>query len=109
MNSIITPNFSDNVSKAYRKLRVLKKPKYIDALKFICAFDEGVCVTDIYIYLRIEQSMASIIMRDLKFAGVVYNKRVGKHIFYFANKKVIQKIGWIADMMNDEEYEYQPA
>ena len=55
-------------------------------------------VTEIYVKLRLEQSVASQHLAILRRAGVVNTDREGKYIYYSLNK---QRIGEIADLVED--------
>ncbi len=50
-------------------------------------------VTEIYIKLRIEQSIASQHLSILRRSGVVLSKRTGKFIYYSLNKERLVEIG----------------
>jgi len=50
-------------------------------------------VTEIYIKLRIEQSIASQHLAILRRSGVVISKRTGKFIYYSLNKERLVEIG----------------
>ena len=50
-------------------------------------------VTDIYIKLRLEQSVASQHLAILRRAGVVATDRQGKFIYYSLNKERLVEIG----------------
>jgi len=51
-----------------------------------------VAVTDIYVKLRLEQSVASQHLAILRRAGLVISKREGKKIYYTVNLPVIHDI-----------------
>lgn len=59
---------------------------------------ESMTVTDIYIKLRLEQSVASQHLAILRRAGVVDTKRNGKFIFYSLNKDRLKQI---ADLVEE--------
>ena len=54
--------------------------------------NEKMTVTDIYIKLRLEQSVASQHLAILRRAGVVATERQGKFIYYSLDKKRIKSI-----------------
>ena len=60
--------------------------------------NEKLVVTQIYVKLRLEQSVASQHLAILRRAGVVKTQRDGKHIYYTLNKPRIQEI---MDMVPD--------
>ena len=53
---------------------------------------EGITVTDIYIKLRLEQSVASQHLAILRRAGVVKTERNGKFIYYSLDKNRLKQI-----------------
>jgi len=55
-------------------------------------------VTEIYIKLRLEQSVASQHLAILRRAGVVVTEREGKYIYYTLNK---DRIGEIVELIED--------
>ena len=54
-------------------------------------------VTDLYIKLRLEQSVASQHLAILRRAGVVNTDRDGKYIYYSINPDRIEQIGRLTD------------
>lgn len=64
--------------------------------------DEGkMTVTDIYIKLRLEQSVASQHLAILRRAGILKTEREGKFIYYSLNKARIKEISeFIEDLVN---------
>ena len=58
---------------------------------------QQVRVTDIYVYLRIEQSVASFHLRILRDAKFVVTERKGKSIFYKPNYANLTKLEKIVD------------
>jgi DNA-binding transcriptional ArsR family regulator len=55
-------------------------------------------VTDIYIQLRLEQSVVSQHLAILRRAGVVQTERDGKYIYYLIN---YERLAHINDVVND--------
>ena len=55
-------------------------------------------VTEIYVKLRLEQSVASQHLAILRRAGIVVTDREGKFIYYSLNK---QRINEITDLIED--------
>lgn len=55
-------------------------------------------VTDIYIKLRLEQSVASQHLAILRRAGVVKTERQGKYIYYSLDK---ERLGQISNLVED--------
>lgn len=60
--------------------------------------NENMTVTQLYVKLRLEQSVASQHLAILRRAGIVKTKREGKFIYYSLNKDRIEEI---ANMIND--------
>ena len=58
---------------------------------------ETLTVTDIYIKLRLEQSVASQHLAILRRAGVVTTERQGKFIYYSINKNRLAQIGTLVE------------
>jgi len=56
-------------------------------------------VTEIYVKLRLEQSVASQHLAILRKAGIVKTEREGKFIYYSLDKKRIAKITELVDEM----------
>lgn len=67
--------------------------------RIIGLLEEGdpMTVTDIYIKLRLEQSVASQHLAILRRAGVVVTDRQGKFIYYSINKERIQQISSLVE------------
>lgn len=59
--------------------------------------NESMTVTDIYIKLRLEQSVASQHLAILRRAGVVKTERQGKFINYSLNKERLAQISQLVD------------
>jgi DNA-binding transcriptional ArsR family regulator len=59
--------------------------------------NETMTVTDIYIKLRLEQSVASQHLAILRRAGVVDTKRNGKFIYYSLNKDRLAQISRLVE------------
>ncbi len=58
---------------------------------------ESMTVTDIYIKLRLEQSVASQHLAILRRAGVVKTERQGKFIYYSLDKKRLAQISRLVE------------
>jgi DNA-binding transcriptional ArsR family regulator len=58
---------------------------------------ERMTVTDIYIKLRLEQSVASQHLAILRKSGVVQTERQGKFIFYALNKERLTQISGLVE------------
>ncbi len=57
-------------------------------------------VTEVYLKLKIEQSVASQHLAILRKAGIVANSRDGKFIFYSLNKNNLGRISNFLDQIN---------
>jgi DNA-binding transcriptional ArsR family regulator len=61
--------------------------------------NEQMTVTDIYVKLRLEQSVASQHLAILRRAQIVNTKREGKFIYYSLNKnRLVQIVGMIEEL-----------
>lgn len=79
------------IRKASLILRAVNHRLRQDIIKLLNKTDDMV-VTDIYVNLRIEQSVASQHLAILRKAGVVTTKRDGKYIKYSLNKDRLDEI-----------------
>lgn len=85
-----------NVKKASLILRSLNHKLRQQIIKVIN--DEGkLTVTEIYVRLRLEQSVASQHLAILRKTGVVLTRREGKFIFYTINVERIKSIDKFVD------------
>lgn len=85
-----------NVKKASLILRSLNHKLRQQIIKVIN--DEGkLTVTEIYVKLRLEQSVASQHLAILRKTGVVLTRREGKFIFYTINVERIKSIDKFVD------------
>ncbi|RYD71282.1 MAG: transcriptional regulator, partial [Sphingobacteriales bacterium] len=58
-----------------------------------------ITVTEIYVRLRLEQSVASQHLAILRRAGIVTTQRDGKFIYYTVNYKRIDEINSVVDQL----------
>ncbi|HNE28151.1 MAG: metalloregulator ArsR/SmtB family transcription factor [Saprospiraceae bacterium] len=65
----------------------------------LLAENQTMTVTDIYVKLRLEQSVASQHLAILRKANVVETERQGKFIFYALNKTRLLEIGGLVDKL----------
>lgn len=64
--------------------------------------DGRMTVTELYIKLRLEQSVASQHLAILRRAGILKTERDGKFIYYSINKDRLKEIsGFIEDLVNN--------
>jgi len=80
-----------NVKKASLVLRSLNHKLRQQIVKIINE-NEKLAVTEIYVKLRLEQSVASQHLAILRKAGIVATKRKGKFIYYIINKQRVEAI-----------------
>ncbi len=88
-----------NVKKTSIILRSLNHKLRQQIIKTIHENDK-LMVTDIYVKLRLEQSVASQHLAILRRAGIVSTKREGKFIYYTINKQRIEAIDkFVSDLV----------
>lgn len=85
-----------SIKKAALILRALNHKLRQQIVKYI-AEEEKLTVTEIYVKLRLEQSVASQHLAILRVAGIVSTQREGKFIYYTINRKRIKEIGTFVD------------
>lgn len=85
------------IQKAQLVLRGLNHPLRRNILACILDGDNKLTVTEIYVKMRLEQSVASQHLAILRKAGAVTTERDGKHIFYSVSIETIEKIVDLAD------------
>lgn len=85
----------NNVKKAATIFRALNHKLRQQILSLIDT-DKRITVTEIYIKMRLEQSVASQHLAILRRAGIVITEREGKYIYYSINSKRIDDINRIA-------------
>lgn len=80
-----------NIKKVSLVLRSLNNKLRQQIIKIINENDK-LSVTEIYVKLRLEQSVASQHLAILRKAGIVSTKREGKFIYYTINKQRVEAI-----------------
>jgi len=85
-----------NVKKASLVLRALNHKLRQQMIKML-EENNKMTVTDLYIQLRLEQSVASQHLAILRRAGIVKTERDGKYIYYRVNEERIAQINQIVD------------
>src|ERR1700749_3092646 len=80
-----------NVKKAALTLRALNHKLRQQLLKLIDE-EKKITVTEIYVRLKLEQSVASQHLAILRKAGIVSTERDGKFIYYVINHQRIEEI-----------------
>jgi len=94
---------SGSVQLDYTELRkavlVLRAVNHKLRQRIIDLLDSGetMTVTDIYIKLRLEQSVASQHLAILRRAGVVITERQGKFIYYSLNNERLEQIATLVE------------
>ncbi len=86
-----------NLKKAVLVLRALNH-KLRQQILTLVETEKKITVTEIYVRMRLEQSVASQHLAILRRAGIVSTQRDGKFIFYTVNYK---RIGEITSMVDD--------
>jgi ArsR family transcriptional regulator, virulence genes transcriptional regulator len=85
-----------SVKKAALILRALNHKLRQQLLKLI-EEEKKITVTEIYVRLRLEQSVASQHLAILRKAGIVITERQGKFIYYLINYNRIDEISRIVN------------
>jgi len=89
------------VKKAQQMLRALNHPLRRRLMELISENSNKMNVTDMYVMLRLEQSVASQHLAILRSAGLVTTRRDGKQIYYSINDDRIKKVVGICEKLND--------
>ncbi len=87
-----------NVKKAALVLRALNHKLRQQMIKML-EENNKMTVTDLYIQLRLEQSVASQHLAILRRAGIVKTERDGKYIYYKVNEDRVNQINQIVDSL----------
>jgi DNA-binding transcriptional ArsR family regulator len=87
-----------NVKKAAMVLRALNHKLRQQMIRLM---DEKkkMTVTEIYVQLRLEQSVASQHLAILRRAGIVKTEREGKYIYYFVNHERVTEINKFVEQL----------
>jgi DNA-binding transcriptional ArsR family regulator len=85
-----------NVKKASLVLRALNHKLRQQIVKMLDE-KERMTVTEIYVLLRLEQSVASQHLAILRRAGIVRTERDGKFIYYHVNYPRLEQINGMVD------------
>jgi DNA-binding transcriptional ArsR family regulator len=80
------------LKRAKQKIRALNHPLREKMLALISGGNNKMNVTEIYVKLRIEQSVASQHLAVLRHEGLVNTERTGKVINYSVNKDAIKEL-----------------
>jgi DNA-binding transcriptional ArsR family regulator len=87
-----------NLKKAALVLRALNHKLRQQILSLI-ETEKKITVTEIYVRMRLEQSVASQHLAILRKAGIVVTEREGKFIFYTVNYKRIDQITDVSESL----------
>lgn len=85
-----------NLKKAALVLRALNH-KLRQQILHLIETEKKITVTEIYVRLRLEQSVASQHLAILRRAGIVITQRDGKFIYYTVNYKRIEEINSVIE------------
>lgn len=85
-----------NLKKAALVLRALNH-KLRQQILTLVETEKKITVTEIYVRMRLEQSVASQHLAILRRAGIVSTQRDGKFIYYTVNYKRINEITTLVD------------
>ncbi len=103
MNSQQEPQSSTGIKIDYLNVKkaalVLRAVNHKLRQQIIKTLDESkkMTVTDIYVQLRLEQSVASQHLAILRRAGIVKTERDGKYIYYHVNHSRLEQINQIVN------------
>jgi DNA-binding transcriptional ArsR family regulator len=96
----VVVNFG-TIKRAALTLRAIHHPLRKKLLEVINS-KENITVTEIYVKLKLEQSVASQHLALLRRANLVITKREGKYIHYFINQKRMAEIADITAQLASE-------
>ncbi len=100
LNSNSRLNYLD-IKKAATIIRAVNHKLRQSIIKLL-EENEKLTVTEIYIKLRIEQSVASQHLAILRRANFVKTEREGKSIFYAINNKRVEEVKKFIDLLLEE-------
>jgi DNA-binding transcriptional ArsR family regulator len=87
-----------NLKKAALVLRALNH-KLRQQMLTLIETEDKITVTEIYVRMRLEQSVASQHLAILRTAGIVSTQRDGKFIYYTVNYKRIDQITGVTESL----------
>jgi DNA-binding transcriptional ArsR family regulator len=85
-----------NIKKAALVLRALNHKLRQQIIRLL-EENSKMTVTDLYVQLRLEQSVASQHLAILRRAGIVKTERDGKFIYYYVNQERLTQINQIVE------------
>lgn len=95
--NVLTVNYH-NLKKAALVLRALNH-KLRQQILTLIETEDKITVTEIYVRMRLEQSVASQHLAILRRAGIVSTTRDGKFIYYTVNYKRIDQITGVTESL----------
>lgn len=80
--------------RARMKLHAMKTIPAMQIINLLCQNEEkaDMCVTDIFVALRMEQSIASMHLAKLRSVWIVKANRIGNHIYYHMIPEEFERI-----------------
>lgn len=90
--SIISTDEIFHVNKAWKTIRALRNRLRMKILETIEEYGNDMIVTEIYVRLGIEQSVASQHLAILRNEGIVTTRRDGKKIHYSVDHNKIEEV-----------------
>jgi DNA-binding transcriptional ArsR family regulator len=104
-NPTLTPAELDKITattkKAAKHLRAINHKLRQQIIKRLLEIGTST-VTEMYLHLRLEQSVCSQHLRILRDAGIVHTKRDGKFIYYYLYEGRITEMGHLANSLNNK-------
>jgi DNA-binding transcriptional ArsR family regulator len=99
LEKVVLKNGSEDLQLDYKAVLVLRAVNHKLRQTMIDLLDENqrMTVTDIYVKMRLEQSVASQHLAILRRAGVVVTERNGKFIYYSLNKSRLGQISQVVE------------
>ena len=98
MQNVFTESELVKVKKAALILRAVNHRLRQQILNTIASKNgQGITVTEIYVILRLEQSVASQHLAILRKAGIVTAKRDGKFIYYFVENGMVLQVNYVIE------------
>jgi ArsR family transcriptional regulator, virulence genes transcriptional regulator len=100
-NDDVDSNVTVDFTKTKKAAMILRAVNHKLRQNIILLLEENerLTVTEIYVKLRLEQSVASQHLAILRRAGIVKTVRDGKYIFYSVDKAKLKEITGLVDQM----------
>ena len=97
----MTNNNNSEIKKSELILRALNHPLREKIMVNIAITNNRINVTDLYVRLRIPQSVVSVHLNILRNAKLVTTQRSGKHIYYSVDNNEIDRVGSLCKLINN--------